>query len=109
VRSSSTELVPPVRSWSKTSRYCFSGQHLVQHDAQSIEVAAQIDGAIHSSVLFWRDIGQGSSDELGGGEELLFAGKTRGNSKTREPHMAGRDVDRDIRGFEIFADHRLIV
>ena len=82
------------------------GQHLVQRDAQSIEVAAQIDGTIHSPGLLRCHVGQGSSDELRGPWGLPFALKTRRYSKTREPSMAGRGVNKNIRGFEILVDHR---
>src|SRR5580658_750321 len=85
------------------------GQHLVKRNAQRVEVTAGINGAIHSPGLFGRHVGQGSGDELGGPGGLPLARKRRGYSKTREPSMTGRGVDKDIRGFQIFVDHRPIV
>src|SRR5580692_5271102 len=85
------------------------GQHLVKRNAQRVEVTARINGAIHSPGLFGRHVGQGPGDELRGPGGLPLARKRRGYSETREPSMTGRGVDKDIRGFQIFVDHRPIV
>src|ERR1700739_1635692 len=81
------------------------GHHLVKRNAKGIKITTRIDGTIHSSGLLRCHVGEGSSDELGWPGGLPFARKSRGYSKAREPGMAGRGVDEDIRGFQIFVDH----
>ncbi len=41
-----------------------AGQHFVKSDAKRVEVAPGINGAIHSSGLFGRHVGECSGDEL---------------------------------------------
>jgi hypothetical protein len=41
-----------------------TGQHFVKRDAEGVKVAPRIDGAIHSSGLFWRHVRECSGDEL---------------------------------------------
>src|SRR5580700_7870787 len=83
-----------------------AGQYFVKRDAKGIKITTRIDGTIHASGLFRCHVGQGSSDELGCPGGLSFARKTYGYSKTSEPSMAGSGVDKEIRGFQIFVDHR---
>ena len=73
-----------------------SCQHLVKGDAESIEIAAGVHRAVHSSGLFRRHVGERPRDHLGRGGCLVLARQTRGNAESRQPHAAARRVHQDV-------------
>ena len=60
-----------------------AGEHLVERDAERVEVAAGIDRAIHPSGLFGRHVGECAGDGLGRLGRLALARKARGDAETR--------------------------
>ena len=76
-------------------------QHLVENDAERIEIAAGIDRAVHPSGLFRRHIGKRAGDNLGRRRRLVLAGQPRGDAKARQPDAAAGGVDQDIGGLEV--------
>ena len=56
-------------------------QHFVERDAKGVKVAAGIDGAVHSSRLLGRDVGERPSDELGRLGRLALARESRGDAE----------------------------
>ena len=66
------------------------GEHLIERDAERIEVAARIDRAVHPSGLFGRHIGQRAGDDLGRLGRLSLARKPRGDAEAGEPRPVRR-------------------
>ena len=64
-------------------------QHLVERDAQRVEVAARIDRAVHPAGLFGRHVGERAGDDLGRLGRLALARQARGDAEAGEPDLAG--------------------
>ena len=62
-----------------------AGQHLVERDAERVEVAAGIDRAVHASGLFGRHVGERPRNRLGRIGRLALARKPRSDAKARQP------------------------
>ena len=76
-------------------------KHLVQGDAQRVEIAASINRAIHAAGLFGRHVGEGAGNDLGRRGRLAFVWQSRRNAKASEPYVAGV-VDEHVRGLDVF-------
>ena len=63
----------------------FAGQHLVEGDAERIEIAAGIDRAVHPAGLFGRHVGERPGDHLRRRGGLALARQTRGDAEAGEP------------------------
>ena len=81
-----------------------AGQHLIERDAERIEIAARIDRAVHPSGLLGRHIGEGAGDGFGRLERLTFPRQPRGDAEAGEPHLAVGAVHQDMRRFDILVD-----
>ena len=79
-------------------------EHLVERDAERIEVAAGIDRAVHPSGLFGRHVGERAGDGLGRRGRLPLARQARGDAETGEPDLSGRAVHQDIGRLDILVD-----
>jgi hypothetical protein len=83
-------------------------EHLVQADAQRVEIAAGINRAIHAAGLFWRHIGEGAGNDLRRRGCLTLVRKLGRNSEAGEPYVSGV-VDEHIRRLDVFVDEALPV
>jgi hypothetical protein len=63
-------------------------QHLVQSDAQRVEIAAGIDRAIHAAGLFGRHVGEGTGNDLERGGRLAIVWQPGCYAKAGEPYVA---------------------
>jgi hypothetical protein len=66
-----------------------AGEHLVEGDAERIEIAAEIDRPVHPTRLFGGHVGECPGDHLRRRRGLALAWQTRGNAKAHEPGLAG--------------------
>ena len=83
-------------------------QHLVQGDAQRVEIAAGIDRAIHAPGLFGRHVGKGAGNDLGRRGRLALARQPGRNAEAGEPHVTGV-VDECVRRLDVLMDEALPV
>ena len=59
------------------------GEHLVERDAERVEIAAGIDRAVHAPGLFGRHVGERAGDDLGRLGRLALARQARGDAEAR--------------------------
>ena len=81
-------------------------EHLVQGDAQRVEIAPGIDRAIHAPGLLGGHVGEGAGDDLRRGWRQAFSGKSRGDAKAGQPH-AVRVIDQSSRGLDVSVNEPL--
>ena len=82
----------------------YARQHLVEDDAERVEIAAGVDRAVHPPGLFRRHIGERARDHLRRCRRLVLAGQTRGDAEAGQPDAAAGGVDQDIGGLEVLVD-----
>jgi hypothetical protein len=75
-------------------------KHLVEGDAQRIEIAARINRAIHAAGLLGRHVGEGPGNDLRRRRRLRLARQLGRNSEASEPYVAGI-VHQHIRGLDV--------
>ena len=78
-------------------------EHLVQGDAQRVEIAATINRAIHAAGLLRRHIGERASNNLGRYGRLGLPRQLRCNPESGEPYLAGV-VDQHIPRLDVLMD-----
>ena len=78
--------VDPLHGIGGGERQC-AGEHLIERDAERVEVAAGIDRAIHPSGLFGRHVGERAGDGLGRLGRLPLARQARGDAEPGEPDL----------------------
>src|SRR5262245_40872554 len=93
----------------RRSKRQLSGEHLVQSDAERVEIAARIDRTIHATGLLRRHVGECSRDELWRLVCLALARKTRGNAKASQPHLAGINFEEDGGRLDVFVNQAAAV
>ncbi len=86
-----------------------TGEHLIEHDAERIEVAARVDRAVHPSGLFRRHIGERSGDHPRRLGRLTLARQTRGDAEPGEPRQSVRAVHQDIGRLDVLVDETALV
>ena len=91
------------REWQNT------GEHLVERDAERVEIAAGIDRAVHAPGLLRRHVGQCAGDLLGRGQALALTLQLRGETKAREPHLPVFAGDQDVGRLEVLVDQSTLV
>ena len=64
-------------------------EHLVQGDAQRVEIAAGVDRPVHAAGLLGRHVGEGAGDDVQGRGRLAFARQAGGHAEAGEPDIAG--------------------
>src|SRR5882762_9679191 len=79
-------------------------EHLVERDAEGVEVAAGVDRAVHASGLFRRYIGERAGDRLGRRGRLPLARQTRSDTETGELDLSGNAVQQDIDRLDVLVD-----
>ena len=83
-------------------------QHLVQGDAQRVEIAPGIHRAIHAPGLFRGHVGKCAGNDLGRRGRQALAGEPGRDAKAGEPHVPGV-VDKCVRGLDVLMDEALPV
>ena len=78
-------------------------KHLVQGDAQRVEIAAGIDRAIHAPGLFGRHVGEGAGNDLRRRGRLALARQPGRDAEAGEPDVAGV-VDEHVRRLDVLVD-----
>ena len=86
-----------------------AGEHPIERDAERIEVAAEVDRAIHSPGLFGRHIGERAGDNLGRLGRLTLARQTRGDAEPGEPRPSVGAVDQDVGRLDVLVDEAALV
>ena len=86
-----------------------AGEHLVEGDAEGVEIAARIDRTIHSPGLFGCHVGERPGDDLGRFRRLALARQTRRDTKAREPDLAAREVNKHIGRLDVLMDEATFV
>jgi hypothetical protein len=81
-----------------------SRQHLVENDAERVEIAAGIDRAVHPSGLFRRHISKRTRDDFRRRRHLVLAEQPRGDAETSQPDAAAGRVYEDVCGLEVLMD-----
>ena len=79
-------------------------QHLVEGDAQRIEIAAGVHRAVHPPGLLRRHVGERPGDHLRRRGGLALARQTRGDAETRQPDAAACRVHEDIGRLDVLVD-----
>ena len=64
------------------------GEHLVERDAERVEIAAGIDRPVHPAGLLGRHVGERAGDDLGRRGRLALARQARGDAEAGEPDLA---------------------
>ena len=85
------------------------GQHLVKGHAERIEVAARIDGAVHSSGLLGRHIGQRAGDDLGRPGRLPLARQAGRDAEARQPIWSVAASTRILAWLDVLVDEAALV
>ena len=86
-----------------------AGEHLVERDAERVEVAAGVDRAVHPPGLFGRHVGKRSGDDLGRLGRLALAGQARSDAEPGEPHLSIRAVHQDIGWLDVLVDEAALM
>src|SRR4029077_5076700 len=86
-----------------------TGEHLVEGDAERVEVAARVDRTVHSSCLLRRHVGERARERLGRLNRLSLAGKARCDAKSSEPRLAGRLVYQDVGRLDVLMDEAALM
>ena len=81
-----------------------AGQHLVERDAERVEIAAGIDRAVHPPGLLGRHVGERAGDDLGRLGRLALARQARRDAEARQPDLPGRAVDEHIGRLDVLVD-----
>ena len=84
-------------------------EHLVERDAERVEVAAGVDRAVHPPGLFRRHIGERAGDDLGRLGRLPLARQARGDAETGQPTSSVRAVHEDIGRLDVLVDEAALM
>ena len=88
-------------------------KHLVQGDAQRVEIAAGIHRAIHAPGLFRRHVGEGARNDFRRRRRLSLAWQPGRDAKAGEPDMAGVVAwfqrDEHVLGLDVFMDQTVLM
>jgi len=83
-------------------------KHLVQGDAQRVEIAAGIHRSIHAPGLFRGHVGKGAGNDFRWRRRLALARQPGGDAKPGEPHVAGV-IDEHVLGLDVFVHQTVLV
>ena len=81
-----------------------AGEHLIERDAEGVEIGAVVDRPVHPPRLLRRHVGQRALDEPGRLRGRLLAGQAGGEPEVGDLHLAGGGVDEDVVGLEVPVD-----
>jgi len=80
------------------------GEHLVEGNAERVQIAACVDRSIHPACLFRRHVVQRARNDLRRVGILVLARGTGRVAESREPGIAARSVHQDIRRLDVLVD-----
>src|SRR6476620_2925304 len=86
-----------------------TGEHLVEGDAERIEVAARVDRTVHSSSLLGGHVGKCACEGPGKRYRLSRARKARCNAEPVKPNLACSAVYQDVRRLYILMDEAALM
>jgi hypothetical protein len=86
-----------------------AGQHLVECDAERIEVAAEINRAVHPPGLFGRHVRERANDELGRRGRASLADQARGDTEPGEPDLFVLAIHQDMRRLHVLVDEAALM
>jgi hypothetical protein len=81
-----------------------AGQHLVERDAERVEVAAPIERPVHPPGLLRRDIGERPLQRFGARELLGLLREPRGDAEAEEPDTPRPGVDQQVLRPDVLVD-----
>ena len=84
-------------------------EHLVERDAEGVEIAAGVDRAVHPPGLFGCHVGKRAGDGLGRLGRLPLAGQARGDAEPGEPHVSIRAVHQNIGWLDVLVDEAALM
>ena len=90
------------------SKWEHSREHLVQSDAQRVEIAASIDRSIHAPGLFRGHVSKRTGNRFRRCRRLALARQSGRDAKAGEAYVAGA-VNEYIFGLDIFVDQTTLV
>ena len=83
-----------------------AGEHLVERDAEGVEVAPRVDRPVHLASLLGRHIGKRAGD---GRWAPLLPEHPRGDAEPGQPCLARADIDQDMRRLDILVHDALLM
>ncbi|MNX87506.1 hypothetical protein D3C86_1194370 [compost metagenome] len=86
-----------------------AGQHLVERDAERVEVAARIDRPVHPPGLLGCHVGQRAGDGLGRLGRLALARQARGQAEAGEPCLPVGAVHDDMGRLQVLVKQPALV
>jgi hypothetical protein len=84
-------------------------EHFVKGHPEAVQIASRVDGAVDSPGLFWRQVGQGSFDEIGRLWRWMLAPNAGRDPEAHEPDLTGRGIRQHIGRLYIFVDEVLLM
>ena len=81
-----------------------SREHLVEGDAERVEIAAGIDRAVHPPGLFRRHVGERPGDHLRRLGGLALARQTRGDAEAGQPDAVPVVIHQDVGRLDVLMD-----
>ena len=84
-------------------------EHLIERDAERVEIAAGIDRAVHAPGLFGGHASEGPGDELRRLGHLPFARQARCDAEPCQPDLSVRAIHQNIGGFDVFVDEAVLM
>ena len=86
-----------------------SGEGPVQRDAERIEVAARVDGAIHAAGLLGCHVSERSGDRLGWLGRLALARQARSDAEAGEANLFAVVLHQDVRRLDLPMDQAALM
>src|SRR4029077_16789530 len=78
--------------WIRRGKRQVAREHLIERNAESIEITTGIDRPVHTAGLFRSHVRQRSGDHLGRLGYLMLARQPRGDAEAREPGGTALDI-----------------
>ena len=86
-----------------------AGEHLVECDAQSIEIAAGINRTVHPAGLLWCHVRERAGDGFRRLWRLSLAGKAGSDAEPREPYLAALVIHQDMGRLQVLVDETALM
>ena len=84
-------------------------EHLIEADAERVEIAAEVDRSVHASGLFGRHVGECAGEGIRRLGSLSIRGEARCKTNPGEPRITGRRIDQDAGRFEVPVNEAALV
>src|SRR6185369_1932541 len=86
-----------------------ASQHLIERHTKRVEVATEIDRAVHPPGLFGRHVGQRAHDELGRPGHASLPDQARSDTETGEPDPFVVEVYQYMRRFQVLVNEAALM